>query len=191
MRYDRDDDMMITGKRHDLAILYRAGFDAEGRLAGVEFTHLMRCGWSQDLSLPVADRAMLHADNAYFLPAVRIESHRLKTNTQSATAFRGFGGPQGMVGIERVMDHIAHALGRDPLEVRRANFYRPQRTGRGPSAPGPPRIFPNRRSQGAALGRGGPDLARGERSGTAAGGRRAAGRADDALPHAGRGFHRA
>jgi xanthine dehydrogenase large subunit len=123
MRYDRDDDMVITGKRHDLAILYRAGFDAEGRLAGIEFTHLMRCGWSQDLSLPVADRAMLHADNAYFLPAVRIESHRLRTNTQSATAFRGFGGPQGMVGIERVMDHIAHALRRDPLEVRRANFY--------------------------------------------------------------------
>jgi len=124
MRYDRDDDMVITGKRHDLAILYRAGFDGAGKLRGLEFTHLMRCGWSQDLSLPVADRAMLHADNAYFLPAVRIESHRLRTNTQSATAFRGFGGPQGMVGIERVMDHIAHALRRDPLEVRRANFYR-------------------------------------------------------------------
>jgi xanthine dehydrogenase large subunit len=76
-----------------------------------------------DLSLPVADRAMLHADNAYLLPGMRIESHRLRTNTQSATAYRGFGGPQGMVGIERVMDHIAHALGRDPLEVRRANFY--------------------------------------------------------------------
>ena len=124
MRYDRDDDMIITGKRHDLRILYRAGFDGDGRLAGVEFTHLLRCGWSQDLSLPVADRAMLHADNAYFLPAVRIESHRLRTHTQSATAFRGFGGPQGMVGIERVMDHIAHALKRDPLAVRRANFYR-------------------------------------------------------------------
>ncbi|MBZ4688769.1 MAG: Xanthine oxidase [Cereibacter sp.] len=123
MRYDRDDDMTITGKRHDLRIDYRAGFDAEGRLAGVEFRHLMRCGWSQDLSLPVADRAMLHADNAYHLPAVRIESHRLRTNTQSATAFRGFGGPQGMVGIERVMDHVAHRLGRDPLEVRRVNFY--------------------------------------------------------------------
>ncbi|MCA3443812.1 MAG: xanthine dehydrogenase molybdopterin binding subunit [Rhodobacter sp.] len=124
MRYDRDDDMIITGKRHDLRIFYRAGFDGDGRLAGVEFTHLLRCGWSQDLSLPVADRAMLHADNTYFLPAVRIESHRLRTHTQSATAFRGFGGPQGMVGIERVMDHIAHALKRDPLAVRRANFYR-------------------------------------------------------------------
>ena len=124
MRYDRDDDMMITGKRHDLRILYRAGFDDHGRLAGVEFIHLMRCGWAQDLSLAVADQAMLHADNCYHLPHVRIESHRLKTHTQSATAFRGFGGPQGMIGIERVMDHMAHSLGRDPLEVRRTNFYR-------------------------------------------------------------------
>ncbi len=124
MRYDRDDDMVVTGKRHDLRILYRAGFDDTGKLAGVEFTHLFRCGWSMDLSLPVADRAMLHADNTYVLPAVRIESHRLRTNTTSATAFRGFGGPQGMIGIERVMDHIAHALKRDPLQVRRVNFYR-------------------------------------------------------------------
>ena len=124
MRYDRDDDMMITGKRHDLRILYRAGFDDQGRVTGLEFTHLFRCGWAQDLSLPVADRAMLHADNCYHLPDIRIESHRLKTHTQSATAFRGFGGPQGMVGVERVMDHIAHALGKDPLDVRRANFYR-------------------------------------------------------------------
>ncbi len=124
MRYDRDDDMLITGKRHDLAILYRAGHDAAGRILGVEFTHLFRCGWSQDLSLPVADRAMLHADNCYWLPAIRIESHRLRTNTQSATAFRGFGGPQGMVGIERVLDHVAFAVGREPADVRRLNFYR-------------------------------------------------------------------
>ncbi len=124
MRYDRDDDMVITGKRHDLRILYRAGVDEDGRILGLEFTHLFRCGWSQDLSLPVADRAMLHADNCYHLPHIRIESHRLKTNTQSATAYRGFGGPQGMVGIERVMDHVAFAVGREPLEVRKANFYR-------------------------------------------------------------------
>jgi xanthine dehydrogenase large subunit len=123
MRYDRDDDMVITGKRHDFRIDYRVGVDDEGRILGMEFVQYARCGWSQDLSLPVADRAMLHADNAYFLPAVRIESHRLKTNTQSNTAFRGFGGPQGMIGIERVVDHIAHHLGRDPLEVRRANYY--------------------------------------------------------------------
>ncbi len=124
MRYDRDDDMVITGKRHDCRILYRAGVDTEGRILGLEFTHLMRCGWSQDLSLPVADRAMLHADNCYHIPAMRIESHRLRTNTQSATAFRGFGGPQGMLGIERVMDHVAHAVGRDATAVRKANFYR-------------------------------------------------------------------
>ncbi|MGQ0611694.1 MAG: xanthine dehydrogenase molybdopterin binding subunit [Paracoccaceae bacterium] len=124
MRYDRDDDMMITGKRHDLKIRYRAGHDAAGRIAGLEVTHLFRCGWSQDLSLPVADRAMLHADNFYHLPDIRIESHRLKTNTQSATAYRGFGGPQGMIGIERIVDHIAFAAGLDPLAVRRANFYR-------------------------------------------------------------------
>ncbi|MEO0701202.1 MAG: xanthine dehydrogenase molybdopterin binding subunit [Pseudomonadota bacterium] len=124
MRYDRDDDFVITGKRHDFRIEYRAGVDTDGRIEGIAFRQLCRCGWAQDLSLPVADRAMLHADNAYHLPHVRIESHRLKTNTQSATAFRGFGGPQGMVGIERVMDHIAHALGRDPLDVRRANYYR-------------------------------------------------------------------
>ncbi|MGL4321468.1 MAG: xanthine dehydrogenase molybdopterin binding subunit [Paracoccaceae bacterium] len=123
MRYDRDDDFIITGKRHDCRISYRAGVDAEGRVLGLEFTHLFRCGWSQDLSLPVADRAMLHADNCYHLPAIRIESHRLRTNTQSATAFRGFGGPQGMLGIERVMDHVAHDLGLDPVAVRRANFY--------------------------------------------------------------------
>ena len=123
MRYDRDDDFVITGKRHDFRIDYRVGFDSDGRIAGVEFVQYARCGWAQDLSLPVADRAMLHADNAYHLPAARIESHRLKTHTQSATAFRGFGGPQGMVGIERVMDHIAHHLGRDPLAVRAANYY--------------------------------------------------------------------
>ncbi len=98
MRYDRDDDMVITGKRHDLKIRYKVGFDASGRILGIDFLHLMRCGWSQDLSLAVADRAMLHADNCYHLPDIRIESHRLKTNTQSGTAYRGFGGPQGIVG---------------------------------------------------------------------------------------------
>ncbi|MFZ8941732.1 MAG: xanthine dehydrogenase molybdopterin binding subunit, partial [Gemmobacter sp.] len=134
MRYDRDDDFLITGKRHDFRIDYRAGFGRDGRIRGVAFRHLVRCGWSQDLSLPVADRAMLHADNAYRIPAMRIESHRLRTNTQSATAFRGFGGPQGVAGIERVMDHAAHALGLDPVELRQRNYYaempapRPDRT---------------------------------------------------------------
>ena len=137
MRYDRDDDMMITGKRHDLKIRYSVGFDDEGRILGIEFLHLMRCGWAQDLSLAVADRAMLHADNCYWLPDIRIESHRLKTNTQSATAFRGFGGPQGMIGIERVMEHVAFALGREPLAVRRANFYEGSGPGTGHRFGGP------------------------------------------------------
>ena len=123
MRYDRDDDMMITGKRHDFRIEYVAGFDDDGLLHGVDFVQMTRCGWAQDLSLPVADRAMLHADNAYHLPAARITSHRLKTNTQSATAFRGFGGPQGVLGIERVMDHIAAELRLDPLVVKQRNYY--------------------------------------------------------------------
>ena len=142
MRYDRDDDMIITGKRHDFRVDYDVGFDGRGRIDGLIFTQYARCGWAMDLSLPVADRAMLHADNAYHLPDIRIISHRLKTHTQSATAFRGFGGPQGMVGIERLVDHIAHYLDRDPLEVRRMNFYakaQPDQTepgGRLP--PGPP-----------------------------------------------------
>jgi xanthine dehydrogenase large subunit len=123
MRYDRDDDFTVTGKRHDFRVAYDVGHDAEGRVLAVRFRHWTRCGWSQDLSLPVADRAMLHADNAYDIPVMAIESWRLRTNTQSATAFRGFGGPQGMLGIERVMDHVAHVLERDPLQVRRLNFY--------------------------------------------------------------------
>jgi xanthine dehydrogenase large subunit len=159
MRYDRDDDMVITGKRHDFRIDYRAGVTAEGQVLGVVFEQFCRCGWSQDLSLPVADRAMLHADNAYHLPAARIVSHRLRTNTQSATAFRGFGGPQGMLGIERLMDHIAHAVGRDPLEVRRANFYRAAHGGGGGlSAPRPPAASPPE-SSSEQKKEGGADLA--------------------------------
>lgn len=123
MRYDRDDDMTITGKRHDFRIDYTCGFGADGTIHALDVVHYTRCGWAQDLSLPVADRAMLHADNTYFLPNVRIESHRLKTNMQSATAFRGFGGPQGMLGMERIVDHVSHSLGLDPLIVRQKNFY--------------------------------------------------------------------
>ncbi len=121
--YDRDDDIMITGKRHDFRIDYRVGFDDDGVIAGIEFDQALRCGMSWDLSEPIGDRAMFHADNCYYLANARITSYRCKTHTQSNTAFRGFGGPQGMVGIERVIDHIAHHLGRDPLAVRRANFY--------------------------------------------------------------------
>ncbi len=149
MRYDRDDDMTITGKRHAFRIAYRAGFEDDGRLIGVDFTHYAICGWAMDLSLPVADRAMLHADNAYYLPAVRIESHRLKTNIQSATAYRGFGGPQGMVGIERVMDHIAHDLGLDPVLVRQRNYYAaPVEGGAAPRPSASPRGISNKKEAG-------------------------------------------
>ena len=123
LRLDRDDDMIMTGKRHDFVIDYDVGFDATGRILGVDFTFASRCGISADLSGPVNDRTMFHCDNAYFLENVHILSHRCKTNTVSNTAFRGFGGPQGMYAIEYVIDDIARTLGLDPLQVRRRNFY--------------------------------------------------------------------
>ena len=123
LRLDRDDDMIITGKRHDFLIDYDVGFDDDGRIRGVNFSLASRCGMSADLSGPVNDRAMFHCDNAYFLENVTINSHRCKTNTVSNTAFRGFGGPQGMMGIEYVVDEIARYLHKDPLQVRRMNFY--------------------------------------------------------------------
>jgi xanthine dehydrogenase large subunit len=122
-RLDRDDDMIATGKRHDFRIGYEVGFDDEGCILGIIFDHAARCGYSADLSGAIADRAMFHADNGYYLDAVRITSQRCKTHTVSNTAFRGFGGPQGMLGIEEVMDAIARHRGRDPLDVRRINLY--------------------------------------------------------------------
>ncbi|WDF73125.1 xanthine dehydrogenase molybdopterin binding subunit [Novosphingobium sp. KACC 22771] len=127
MRYDRDDDMVLTGKRHDFVITYDVGFDDDGVLTGLKLDLASRCGISMDLSPSINDRAMFHADNAYWLPAVEILSHRLRTNTVSNTAFRGFGGPQGMIAIERIMDDVAASVGRDPLAVRRANLYAPGR----------------------------------------------------------------
>ena len=123
MRLDRDADMIMTGKRHDFLFEYEAGFDDSGRISALKIMLASRCGHSADLSGPVNDRAICHVDNCYFLDHVEIVSHRCKTNTQSNTAFRGFGGPQGMIGIESVIDDIARTLGRDPLDVRRANFY--------------------------------------------------------------------
>ncbi len=123
LRLDRDVDMIMTGKRHDFVVDYDVGFDETGRIRGIDFTFASRCGISADLSGPVNDRTMFHCDNAYFLENVNIESHRCKTNTVSNTAFRGFGGPQGMFAIEHVIDDIARTLGVDPLEVRRRNFY--------------------------------------------------------------------
>jgi len=122
-RPDRDEDMVMTGKRHDFEIAYDVGFDDEGRLTGLALELASRCGSTTDLSMAINDRAMFHADNCYFLPAVEIVSHRFKTHTVSNTAFRGFGGPQGMAAIERVMDSVAQAVGIDPLEVRRRNLY--------------------------------------------------------------------
>lgn len=126
-RCDRDDDMIVTGKRHDFEVDYEVGHDGEGRLAAVKLRFGGRCGATMDLSPGINDRTMFHADNSYFLPDVEIVSERLKTNTVSATAFRGFGGPQGMLAIERVCDHVAARLGLDPLLVRERNLYGPGR----------------------------------------------------------------
>lgn len=123
LRLDRDVDMLMTGKRHDFEIDYAVGFDGDGRIDGVEFMFASRCGMSADLSGAINDRAMFHCDNAYYLDNITIVSHRCKTNTVSNTAFRGFGGPQGMFGIEVVVDEIARFLELDPLVVRRRNFY--------------------------------------------------------------------
>ena len=123
LRLDRDDDMIMTGKRHDFVIDYDVGFDDTGRILGIDFEFASRCGMSADLSGPVNDRTMFSCDNAYFLENVRIVSHRCKTNTVSNTAFRGFGGPQGMFAIEYAIEDIARRLGVDPLLVRRRNFY--------------------------------------------------------------------
>lgn len=123
LRPDRDDDMTATGKRHDFNIEYDVGFDADGRIRAVDGLFAARCGFSADLSGPVTDRALFHADNAYYYPAARLRSRPMKTNTVSNTAFRGFGGPQGVIAAERIIEEIAYHLGKDPLDVRKANFY--------------------------------------------------------------------
>lgn len=123
LRLDRDADIIMTGKRHDFVIDYDVGFTEEGRIQGIEFMFASRCGMSADLSGSINDRTMFHCDNAYFLENVTIVSHRCKTNTVSNTAFRGFGGPQGMFGIEYVIEEIARTLEKDSLAVRRINFY--------------------------------------------------------------------
>ena len=125
IRLDRDDDFVMTGKRHDFRADWRVGYDEAGRISVYDVMLNARCGCSADLSLGVVDRAMFHGSNAYWLETVKVASRRLKTNTVSNTAYRGFGGPQGMIAIERVMDAIARERGLDPLDVRKANFYRP------------------------------------------------------------------
>jgi xanthine dehydrogenase large subunit len=123
LRMDRDADMIMTGKRHDFIADYEVGFDDRGRLLALSVMLASRCGYSADLSGPVNDRAMFHLDNAYYLENVEIVSHRCKTHTVSNTAFRGFGGPQGMQVIEAILDDVARSLRLDPLDVRRVNLY--------------------------------------------------------------------
>ncbi|MFN8841076.1 MAG: xanthine dehydrogenase molybdopterin binding subunit [Burkholderiales bacterium] len=123
IRLDRDDDMTITGKRHPFEADWRVGFDDDGRILALDVTLASDCGYSADLSGPVNDRAVCHVDNAYWLPNLRIRSLRCRTNKVSNTAFRGFGGPQGMFVIEEVVDAVARATGLDALAVRRVNLY--------------------------------------------------------------------
>ncbi|NYH98314.1 xanthine dehydrogenase molybdopterin binding subunit [Cupriavidus plantarum] len=123
LRPDRDDDMMITGKRHDFNFDFEVGHDEEGRIEGVRVEMVSRAGFSADLSGPVMTRAICHFDNAYWLPNVHIDGYCGRTNTQSNTAFRGFGGPQGAFAMEYILDNVARTVGKDALAVRRANFY--------------------------------------------------------------------
>jgi xanthine dehydrogenase large subunit len=122
-RVDRDDDFLITGKRHDFRVDYDVGFDDDGRICAVEVVLASRCGHSADLSNQVNDRAMMHVDNCYYFENIGITSYRCRTHTHSNTAFRGFGGPQGMMAAEVIIDEVARALGKDPLEIRKINFY--------------------------------------------------------------------
>ena len=124
LRPDRDDDMIATGKRHDFVVDYDVGFEDDGRIRAVSGDWYARCGFSADLSGPVTDRALFHTDNAYYYPDVEVRSHPVKTNTVSNTAFRGFGGPQGVIAAERIIEEIAYATGQDTLAVRKANLYR-------------------------------------------------------------------
>ncbi|MBC5765255.1 xanthine dehydrogenase molybdopterin binding subunit [Ramlibacter sp. GTP1] len=123
LRLDRDDDFMVTGKRHPFTYEYDVGFDDSGLVTGMKLVLAANCGWSADLSGPVADRAVFHVDNAYYLSDVEIVSYRCKTNIQSHTAFRGFGGPQGMIVTEAILGDIARTLKLDPLDVRKRNLY--------------------------------------------------------------------
>lgn len=122
-RLDRDDDMTMTGKRHPFMIDYDVGFDEDGRITGIDVMQAVDCGYAPDLSHSIADRGMYHADNAYYLDNVTITSRRCRTHKVSNTAFRGFGGPQGMVGMEHIIEEIARHRGRDPLDIRKLNLY--------------------------------------------------------------------
>jgi len=139
LRLDRDDDFLITGRRHCFHYEYEVGYDDDGRILGAELTMVSRAGFSADLSGPVMTRAICHFDNAYWLPDVAIHGYSGRTNTQSNTAFRGFGGPQGAIAVENIVDSVARALGKDALDVRRVNFYGPSPR---PGAPGERNVTP-------------------------------------------------
>ena len=123
LRLDRDDDIIITGKRHDFYSEYEVGFNNLGIIEGVKIKLASRCGMSPDLSLAINERALLHIDNAYYLSNVEVQNYLCKTNTATSTAFRGFGGNQGMMAIENIIDNISRYLKKDPCEVRKRNFY--------------------------------------------------------------------
>jgi len=122
-RLSRRDDMLMTGKRHGFLNRFDVSFNERGCISAIEYTLAGQCGNSPDLSDAIVDRAMFHCDNAYYLPNVTIDGLRCKTHTVSNTAFRGFGGPQGMMAAETVIDAIAFHLGKDPVDIRRSNFY--------------------------------------------------------------------
>ena len=123
LRLDRDDDIIITGKRHDFYSEYEVGFNDKGVIQGLKLKLASRCGMSPDLSMAINERALLHIDNAYYLSDVEVENYLCKTNTSTATAFRGFGGNQGMMVIENIIDNISRHLKRDSCEIRKINFY--------------------------------------------------------------------
>ncbi len=123
LRLDRDDDIIITGKRHDFYSEYEVGFNDNGKIEGLKLKLASRCGMSPDLSYAINERALLHLDNAYYLSDLEVQNYLCKTNTSSSTAFRGFGGNQGMMAIENIVDNIARFLKKDPSEVRKNNFY--------------------------------------------------------------------
>ena len=123
LRLDRDDDIIITGKRHEFYSEYEVGFNDNGIINGLKIKLASKCGMSPDLSVAINERALLHIDNAYFVPNIEINNYLCKTNTSTSTAFRGFGGNQGMMAIENIIDNIARYLKKDPLEIRKKNFY--------------------------------------------------------------------
>ncbi|MFL2895253.1 MAG: xanthine dehydrogenase molybdopterin binding subunit [Candidatus Pelagibacter sp.] len=127
LRLDRDDDIIITGKRHEFFSDYEVGFNDQGEIKSLKLKLSSKCGMSPDLSLAINERALLHIDNAYFIPNLEVQNYLCKTNTSTSTAFRGFGGNQGMMSIENIIDNISRYLGKDPLEIRKKNFYKKNR----------------------------------------------------------------